>query len=171
MLCIKCSAPVPAEPEEVAWVCSLCGQGMHLDKYDGLTSLDVHYAAGAASSGRGKPFWVVNGQVDLQRSTFKGNQEREADRFWMEPRLFFVPAFECPLDHLILLGSQMLKQPPELQAGSAIPFDPVVLPVASIRPTAEFILMALEAERKDKLRKLEFNLQLFVPELWVLPSR
>jgi hypothetical protein len=37
-----------------------------------------------------------------------------------------------------------------------------------MRPVAEFIVLAIEAERKDQLRSLNFNLNLAAPELWIL---
>jgi hypothetical protein len=33
---------------------------------------------------------------------------------------------------------------------------------------AEFIVLGIEADRKDKVREIEFALQLSQPELWVL---
>ena len=30
LLCVRCQAPVPARPGEVAWVCEQCGQGLVL---------------------------------------------------------------------------------------------------------------------------------------------
>jgi hypothetical protein len=169
MLCLKCSAPVPASPQEAAWVCSVCGQGMFLDEVEGLAALDFRYMAGADPSKPGKPFWVVEGRADLERETFKGNKDREASQFWQEARRFYVAAFDCSLDTLLSLGMGMIKQPPSLQAGPPMPFEPVTLPLSSVRPAAEFILTAVEAERKDKLRRLDFTLQLSPPELWVLP--
>jgi hypothetical protein len=168
MLCLKCSAPLPAGPHEAAWVCGLCGQGMYLDEVEGMAVLDIRYMAGADPDRPGKPFWVLEGRAELERETFKGNKDREASRFWMEARQFYVSAFDCPLDTLLSLGTGMLKQPPRLQPGPPVPFEPVMLPMASVRPAAEFILTAVEAERKDKLRRLDFTLQLSQPELWIL---
>ena len=33
--CTRCSTPVPAEPDEVAWICLNCGQGLLLDEVEG----------------------------------------------------------------------------------------------------------------------------------------
>jgi len=39
-----------------------------------------------------------------------------------------------------------------------------------MRPLAEFIVLGLEAARKDKLMSVEFGLDLESPELWILPA-
>jgi len=33
---------------------------------------------------------------------------------------------------------------------------------------AEFIVLGIEADRKDKVREIQFTVQLSAPELWVL---
>ena len=169
MLCLKCSAPIPASQMEAAWACGVCGQGMYLDEVEGLAALDIRYMAPANPGKPGRPFWVPGGHAELARETFKGKADRQASQFWSEARQFYVAAFDCPLEELLALGMGMLKKPPRLQAGPPVPFEPVTLPMASVRPAAEYILVALEAERKDKLRRLDFTLQLSTPELWVLP--
>jgi hypothetical protein len=38
-----------------------------------------------------------------------------------------------------------------------------------VRALAEFIVLAVEAARKDKLSHLQFDLQLGAAELWIIP--
>jgi hypothetical protein len=38
-----------------------------------------------------------------------------------------------------------------------------------VSAAAEFIVMAIEAGRKDKLKELDFSLKLSTPVLWILP--
>jgi hypothetical protein len=171
LVCVRCSTPVPAELDEVAWVCSQCGQGLSLEE-TGLQALEVHYMAGIPANTKGKPYWVVRGQVSsLEREKYGGgNKEtQEAEALWSQPQRFFVPAYNTTLEHLLAQATQLLLQPPALQEGTAVPFEPVTLAVDDIRPAAEFIVMAIEAGRKDKLKKMNFSLQLFPPVLWILP--
>jgi len=63
----------------------------------------------------------------------------------------------------------MLLDPPRLSAGPATPFDAVTLYRADLSAAAEFILIAIEAERKDKIKRIDFELQLPRPVLWILP--
>jgi hypothetical protein len=56
-----------------------------------------------------------------------------------------------------------------LQPGTAARFEPVTLALEDVKPLAEFIIMALEAGRKDKLRDIQFSLEMSPPVLWILP--
>jgi len=170
LVCLKCQTPVPAQPGEVAWVCGQCGQGLLLDVHQGLVPLDVFYAAGIAPNTPGKPFWVADGRVAFaKRQTYSGNEDRDAQRFWAQPRQFFVPAFSGSLETLLGMGSKLLEKPPSLQSAPAARFEPVTLALEDVKPLAEFIVMALEAGRKDKLREIQFSLELSSPVLWILP--
>jgi hypothetical protein len=169
LTCLKCENPVPAGPEEVAWACRRCGQGLVLNPEKGLEKLEIHYQAGLNPNGRGKPFWVVQGQVTVERQTYSGNQASEAALFWSQPRLFFVPAYATPLENLIELGPQMLLKPFALQDGPRADFEPATLALNDLQPMVEVIVVAVEASRKDKLKGIQVMLQLSEPALWILP--
>lgn len=169
LLCIRCSTPLPAGLDEVAWRCSQCGQGLLLNELSGLEALEVHFAAGIPASTPGRPFWVADAKVSLRRDTYEGNQGRDAEAFWRGLRRFFIPAFACPQETLLSLGSQLLLQPPTLTEGPPAPFLPVTFSPQDARSLAEFIVVAVEAARSDMLKELQFNLELGEPALWVLP--
>jgi hypothetical protein len=143
---------------------------MQLDPTSGLIALEVHYAAGLPDNKVGKPYWVVQGQVTLQRQTYSGNAAQEAMVFWDAPRTFIIPAYECTLETLLALGSQLLLNPPTLQDGRSAAFAPVTFSAQDARALAEFIVVALEAGRRDMLREIQFELELSAPLLWVLPE-
>jgi hypothetical protein len=140
-----------------------------LDEDQGLTPLTVHYSAQIKRGGTGKPFWVALGSLGLQRETFVGDKDRDAEFFWNQPRRFFVPAFECPLETQLSLGNQMLLQPPDLSEGTEVAFEPVTIGFEDVKALAEFIAMTIEAGRDDKLKEVRFTLDLAEPELWILP--
>lgn len=169
LLCVKCEAAVPAQPDEVAWVCERCGQGLLLDERLGLMPLQVHYAASLAADTIGKPFWVADGQVSLQRELYKGNKNTEAQLLWAQPRRFTIPAFTCTLEVLLQTGPQLLLNPPALQAGPAVKCQPVTLSPADIQALAEFIVVAIEAERSDMLKQIIVSVKISEPVLWILP--
>lgn len=169
LVCPQCATPIPAEPDEVAWVCSQCGKGLALDESQGLQPLQVHFAAGLPADAPGKPYWVVEGQVSLQRETYHGASSREAQEFWSQPRRFFIPAFTCSLEELLAQSIRWLAQPPKLEEGPAGSFAPATLASEDVRPLAEFVVMAVEAGRRDKLKSAQISLQLSTPELWVFP--
>lgn len=169
LLCPSCATPVPAGVEERAWVCAQCGMGLVLDESQGLAPLTVHYSAQVKPNTAGKPFWTALGSLRLQRETFSGDKDRDAERFWSQPRRFFVPAFDVPLETQLSLGNQMLLQPPDLQEGPAIAFEAVTVGREDVKALAEFIAMTIEAGRDDKLKEVHFALELAEPELWILP--
>lgn len=171
MVCLRCQTPLTAKPDEVAWVCPTCGQGLLLDDQNGLAELEIHFSAGIPPGEAGVPYWVAEGSASLQRSTYQGNQTDEMLIFWLNPRRFFIPAYDLPLNHVIETGAYLLRQPPELQPGSGAKFLPVTVPPDDVLPLAEFILLGIEANRKDALKELRFTLDLSEPELWVLPAR
>ena len=63
----------------------------------------------------------------------------------------------------------MLLNPPRLRAGSATPFEAITLYRDDLLAAAEFIVIAIEAERKDKIKNIDFELKLSKPVLWILP--
>jgi ribosomal protein S27AE len=172
LLCPRCSTAVPAEVEEVAWVCGQCGQGILLYEGRDLVPLEVNFSAEIAPNTRGKPFWVADGQVTLQRETYGSGSKQtdEAESFWSQPRRFLIPAYSCTLEEMLTVGTKLLLQPPAMRPGAAVSFEPVTLPFDNVVSAAEFIVMAIEAGRKDKLKRVDFQLRFSTsPILWVLP--
>lgn len=169
LVCIKCQAPVPAQPDEVAWVCKRCGQGLALDESKGLAPLEVQYLAGIPPNTQGRPFWVTDATVTVERQAYGLSKNSEAERYWAAPRRFFVPAYTCPLETLLDLGSRLLLQPPTLQAGPAVDFAPVTLPPGDVQSLVEFVVIAVEAGRSDMLKQVQVNARLTPPVLWIFP--
>ncbi len=172
LLCPNCRAALEAQPDEVAWRCAQCGQGWQLNEgYGdfGLEPLAINFHAGLNPRVHGRPFWTTQASVTVQRETYSGNQARQAQEFWATPRRFFVPAFTCPLETLVSLGAELVRQPPALQAGPPAPFTAVTLPRADVADMIQFVVVGIEAERKDQLKSLGVQVQMEPPELWILP--
>lgn len=168
--CVKCQNPLLAQPDEVFWVCPTCGQGQILSDEHGLAAQPVHYAAGIPANTPGKPVWLVSGQVQLRRETYRGDESRNMLQFWQQPRPFYIPAYTLPLDQLVDACLRLLRQPLALaETPNRSPFHPVTVHAEDLQALAEYALLALEAERSDMLKQLDFNLQLGQPELWILP--
>jgi hypothetical protein len=169
LLCTKCKAPIPAVQDEYAWVCGNCGLAVVLDESTGLKPVEIHYATGFQPNAVGNPFWVADGKVSLNRQTFSGDSSREAYGFWSTPHRFFIPAYNCNMDALLKTGVQFLALPPACQDGPQVKFLPVVLSPADAHAAAEFIVVAIEAGRKDYMKQIDFSLELTEPVLWILP--
>lgn len=167
--CIQCETAVPAGLDETAWVCRQCGQGLALDEEKGLLPLQVYYHASIPVDQPGKPYWVVDGTVHLDRQVFGSkNETRDSLAFWSQPRRFFIPAYHCALEALVSLGPRLLLGPPVLQPGPARAFMPVTISRRDLPAMAEVIALAIEADRKDKLKQLNLRVLLSEPVLWIL---
>lgn len=172
LLCPNCRAALPAQPDEIAWRCAECGRGWHLNEAaaeHGLEPLEFRFDARLDPRVPGRPFWVTEGRVTLSRETYSGNQTAKAQEFWSQPRRFVIPAFNCPLETLIQSGMEALRQPPDLRPGEPAPYAPITLPRDDVKDMAEFVIIAVEAERNDQVKTVGFQVQLSQPELWVLP--
>lgn len=167
--CIRCRTPIPADFDEVAWVCQQCEQGQQLGD-SGLLPLEVHYSQEIAPNQTGKPFWICEGRVTLQRDTYgRGKSNKDAQQFWSQTHKFIIPAFPYPLEKFTTEGVRWLVNPPEMRPGPMARFEPVTVAVEDVQVWAEFLVVALEAERKDKVKEIAFTLELDEPLLWVLP--
>lgn len=168
--CVKCQAPIPAQPDEVAWVCQQCGQGLLIDGQKGAIPLDIFFSNRLQPGLSGRPFWVSNGKVAIQRrETYSGDEVRAAQQFWAAPRLFLIPAWAASLDEVVSIGVSLLKNPEPMQRGSPAPFLPVVTLPVDLQALAEFMILSIEAERRDALKKVDFKVTLDSPQLWILP--
>lgn len=170
ILCLKCSSPLPAEPDQVAWVCPVCSQANYLDDELGIQPLEIFCAASLAQNATGKPYWVADGQVTLQRETFGSSKSNDAQQFWSQPRRFFIPAYRAPLETLLSQAADLILKPPALQAGAGARFEAVTMDIKDVSAAAEFIVVAIEAGRADRLKKVDFQLKLSKPVLWILPA-
>lgn len=167
--CIRCGTPLPAEPGEVAWVCGICGQGLRLDVAYGLRPLEVNFARVAQEAGfQWLPFWVARGQVTFsERETY--GRDRRADELWQQRQTFILPAFECSLEEAGAWGVRFLRHPLRLDVGTGGVLEQVTIGPDEAYTLAEFVVLTVEAERRDRLKRVAFRLELEGPALWALP--
>jgi len=170
--CPRCSTPVPAAEEEVAWVCSQCNQGLQLTP-TGLALLTVNWAVAQAGSGKIQwlPFWVFTGTVTFRsRETYGFGSGSQPDKLWSAPRRFYVPAFPLPIEQLQTWGADLTRRQVPLKPGQAVgTLTQCTLPPEDARQAAEFVVLTIEAAQSDKLKSVNFTLNLNEPELWLLP--
>jgi hypothetical protein len=166
--CVRCAAPVPAEAEEVAWVCQNCGQGLLLDEDEGLKPITVHAAAHQGQPAAWRPHWVAPGRVRVTRRESYGRDAPPEAR-WAKPVAFVLPAYSAAVEHAVAVGVAMLQRPPSLVEGEAQPLQGVTVLPDELAPLARFVVLSIEAERDDRLEAIEFTVELEEAELWCLP--
>jgi hypothetical protein len=160
---------VPAEPDEVAWVCANCGQGLLLDEEAGLKAITVHSAAHPGGEATRRPYWVALGRVRFTRRESYGRDAAPNER-WGRPVQFVLPAFAATVEQAVGAGVTLLERPPELVEGEAQLLRGAAVLPDEIEPLARFVVLSIEAARDDKLEAIEFIIDLGPPELWLLPS-
>ncbi len=168
--CVRCGTPVPAEPEEVAWICANCGQGLLLDEQEGLRAITVHFGMAPPDPDlRWAPFWVAVGRVRIGRRESFG-RDSAPDPRWGQPVRFVLPAFTTSVERAVGWGRDLLLHPPDLRLGEAVLLKGVTVLPEEVDSLARFVVLTIEAERKDKIEAIDFGLDLEPPELWVLPA-
>ena len=70
---------------------------------------------------------------------------------------------------MIQLGVTLLKAGEAIQPGGPAPFLPVTTLPTDMHALAEFMVLSIEAERRDALKTVEFHLKLEPPRLVILP--
>jgi hypothetical protein len=63
----------------------------------------------------------------------------------------------------------MTSNPPELTDGDPRSFLPVTLSPVDLPALIEYLILSVEASRKDKIKKIDISVALETPVLWVLP--
>jgi len=181
--CPNCQEPLLPEGEDVVVGCGNCFTAVSLNE-TGLNPIEVKYAASqfddrhdADVTEEWVPFWVFNGRVTItQRDTQGGNRSarNDSEQFWGVPRRLYVPAWNLSMPAAREMGQTFVQQQTNL---IAIPRPQnVLLKAATVTPEdalklLEFIIISIEAGRKDWLKKFNFRLETGEPELWALPAR
>ncbi|HMK08864.1 MAG TPA: hypothetical protein VK449_07540 [Anaerolineales bacterium] len=167
--CVRCHTPVPAEPDEIAWICQTCGQGLLLDETVGLRPIAIQAAAAQGEAPSWKPFWAVSGRVRFSRRVSYGHDVAPEAR-WAQPVRFVVPAYATSVETAVALGVRFLERPPVLQPGEPRALHGASVLPDQIAPLVRFVVLSIEAARQDKLEAIDFTVELETPELWCLPS-
>jgi hypothetical protein len=169
--CVHCQTALAANENEVAWLCAQCGQGTQLTG-DGLAPVKVVWCAGrtGVTGIHWLPFWAFQGRVIMgRRETYSGHEQ--ANPLWNAPVRFYIPAFSTTMDTVESLGAALTKAQPAFKPGqpSGVLSDCSLLP-EDAATAAEFVVLTIEAERRDMLKKVEFRIEdRTALDLWLLP--
>ncbi|HTP11023.1 MAG TPA: zinc ribbon domain-containing protein [Anaerolineae bacterium] len=172
--CPACGNPLAPGDDDLAIACTQCGAGLLLAD-DGPQPIEIQYAQSSlARVNTWRPWWIFTGRVNLiRRETQSGNRSEEARRFWAQPRVMSVPAWELSISAVKQAGLQMLQQPPALKAiprPSGAQLTPAVVSAEDARKMLEFLILTLEAGRDDWLKTLDFQIEAGPPQLWAIAA-
>jgi hypothetical protein len=176
--CPNCGEPLNPANDDVVIACSNCHTPVAIS-VSGPQEMTVRYAVPgnkAASGKRWFPFWVFEGWVRILRRETQGGSssgQKESEKFWGASRRLYVPAWDLDLHNAQEIGSQLIQEQPEIRFVD-IP-EKTQLIAATVTPKdagklLEFVILAIEARRRDWLKDLEFDLEIKDPELWGMPE-
>ena len=174
--CPECGNSLTPENDDIVVTCARCFTAVQIGD-EGLSQMAVFYVRSKSreSVTRWLPFWVFRGTVQIsQRETQGGgSQEQEALRFWSQPRAFYVPAWEMSVPSAQEIGSGLMVRQPDVTRMAQPPpaaLAPVTLAPADAVKMLEFIVLAIEADRSDWLKSINFQLDVGEPELLAFPA-
>lgn len=173
--CPTCANPLAVDNDDVVVECHNCRTMVAISQ-NGPVKMSVPFAVMQNQQVAAKqwvPFWIFNGRVLIKRrETQGGSAENESRQLWGSPRALYVPAWEMSLQTAQNVGSRLIQQQPNLQKverpEEAHFLSATVMP-DDARKLLEFIVLAIEARRKDWLKKLEFDLEVGDPQMMALP--
>ncbi|WP_420640945.1 hypothetical protein [Candidatus Leptofilum sp.] len=175
--CPSCAQALkPQNPEVVVLGCGNCSTAVSLSD-TGLDTIALQFAAPAVETfDAWLPLWVFNGRVNItNRQTQGRNKEAQqhSEQLWGYPRRLYVPAWELPTETASQLGGDLVQHQPTFQRTSQP--DTFSLVEAVITPDdalklLEFVVLNVEAARKDWLKELQFSIEAAKPQLWAIPA-
>ncbi|GJM40843.1 MAG: hypothetical protein DHS20C20_11250 [Ardenticatenaceae bacterium] len=175
--CPTCAQSLkPQNPEVVVLGCANCGTAVSLHE-SGLDTIPLQFATPAVDTfDAWLPLWVFNGRVNIaNRQTQGRNKEAQqhSEQLWGSPRRLYVPAWELPTETASQLGGDLVQRQPTFQQTE--PPNNFTLVEAIVTPDdalkmLEFVVLSIEAARKDWLKELQFTIEAAKPQLWAIPA-
>lgn len=173
--CPICSSPLKPDQNDVVIACANCHTPLAITE-NGPMVTDVRFVdseTGPVEETKWMPFWVFEGRVNIIRRETQGgrSQNDESQALWGIPRKMYVPAWDAHPRTAQDIGSQLLQRQPSYkfrERPDKVRLEPATIYPEDARSLLEFIVLAIEARRKDWLQDLEFHLELDEPEMWAL---
>ncbi len=176
--CPNCNEPIKPGNDIVVFGCTNCHTPVHISQA-GPKKLDIRYAIWSkdkAGTRQWVPFWVFEGRVIITKRETQGGRRsssKDSKELWGSSRRLYVPAWDLPLHSAQDVGSKMTQRQPAIEFIEP-PADRQLVSASVSQADAlsllEFIVLAIEARRKDWLKDLEFELKVGEPQLWGLPT-
>ena len=173
--CKNCGSGLVVEVNDYVTYCISCGSGFEIINGE-LNPIEINFSA-AALPAEGemiyKPFWLLKTHVEiLERTSSSGHA---SDVFGGSGKSsgninFYIPAFRCPLESLKFISTEFTTKNP---VASPQKFNSKLTGFAygkeDAMKLAEFLLISVEAEKKDMLKTFRYNISLNSYEILGIP--
>lgn len=163
--CKNCASGLTVEMNDTIVYCSSCGSGWEIIN-DDLQPIEIGFARPLVN-GQGevvyKGFWLVDAYVKINSkdasgglfSSFFGSSNKTEGKI-----LFYVPAFWMTIDSVKNLGSQFtLRNPVSSPQKYNVKVTGFTFSKDDARKIAEFIFLSAEAEKKDTIRNINYEMK------------
>lgn len=166
--CKNCGSGLIIEVNDYISYCSNCGSGFEIIEGE-LIPIEINFAPHALR-GEGemiyKPFWRIKSHINILerkasgeflKNLFGGSNATSSGEI-----TFYIPAFYCPLETMKNLATQFtIKHPVASPQKYNVKLVGFAYGKEDAKKFSEFILISLEAEKKDTMKnftyKLDFN--------------
>ena len=182
LLALKC--PVcgqrltPKNKQALAMSCANCETAVSIDPDKGIQETTLHFASPKSTEvSSWLPMWVFDAKVNITSRRTRGRDgrsEKASKAFWGVPRRLYVPAWTPNMQSARMLGTKLVENQPQFQLTekpSGAQISEMVVAEEDALKLVEFIIMSLEAERKDWLTNLQFDIQKQAANLWAIPAQ
>ncbi|MBS1519324.1 MAG: hypothetical protein JSS91_14670 [Bacteroidetes bacterium] len=165
--CKNCGSGLTVEVNDNIVYCSSCGSGF--EQIDGeMKDIEINFAAAAVRSEGEliyKPFWLLNTTINITEREASGNFIKNlfggSNDFTGGDILFYIPAFYCKIETMKNLSTKFtLKNPvasPQKYNSRLTGFAYGKEDAAKL---AEFILISLEAEKSDVIKRFKYEIKI-----------
>lgn len=177
--CPNCGEGLKPEQDDIVFACDNCHTPVTISQ-NGTSKTKVQFAVPRKDQidhqTKWLPFWIFKGRVEIiKRVTQDGrSRNQEAEELWRGLDRFYVPAWDMQPHIAQDVGTELIHKPPDVELISRPPEAHMVAANVSsddARKLLEFIVLAIEARRKDWLKDLDFRLDIAEVELWALPAK
>ena len=175
--CPNCSQALKPDNDDIVFACPNCQRPIQIGA-NGPEIISMRYAI--PSSGNDDraiwvPFWLFNGQVNIRKreTQGRGSSNKDSQKTWEVLHRFFVPAWDLSVHTAQNVGTKLTLRQPEMQIigqPAEVQLVPAIVSAEDALMLLEFIVLAIEARRKDWLKNLIFDLDVGEPELMALPK-
>jgi len=175
--CPNCSQALKPENDEIVLACPNCHLPVKISE-NGPEIISIRYAILASGKGDRSiwvPFWVFKGQVNIRSRQTQGRRSsgKDSQRTWEVLNRFYVPAWDLSVHTAQNVGTKLTLRTPEMRVieqPAQVQLVPAIVSPDDALKLLEFIVLAIEARRKDWLKDLVFDLDVGKPELLALPK-
>jgi hypothetical protein len=162
--CKKCGSGLLVELNDKITYCTSCGSGFEFIN-DDMVDIEINFAA-ASFRDEGeliyKPFWFIKTHIDILERTNTGgfiSKMFGKDQDASFDLIFYIPAFQCPLESLKYLAQSFTaKNPVASPQKFNTKLTGFVYGKEDAKKLCEFILISFEAEKSDTMKTFSYRI-------------